>query len=422
MDSLENHQASFSSYESLDKINNALDTLKITDDFHQHKQNINNLYINNNNSNPTNMIISNHNEVGLPPKQQLYMDKGSNNKMLIIDNYIDEIKIQSSLNINQSANEADSMKQKQLSDWYYIKTSPKTKPASPYERRKVKNYPNQQTTITIKPSVQSQVMRPPPPLPPQSSLEHSIPHQTVNNGNNIISMLKASDKQNHYQQQNQQQPQKYQQHQQNDQQQFPKIQKYKSNDFIEKKKFFEEGEKSPIPSTYKCFDMKAVNKNPSSKSSFNFGEMTSSSFEHVNVMELYENHCISGSDIHKNSNQNDLSNLKLREAMSRPLPLAPKNVERQENKVKSFFLFYIIVFLFVSRTHVDACLILSSLSRVLMKEALVNSIIIKISVTWSNMFYTLMIIRDIMIENLQNVPRNKIHPDIRHNFLLDFLF
>lgn len=329
--SLENHQAQLSSYDSFDKLNNALDTLKITDDFHQHKQNINNSF--NNNNVPTNMIISNHNEVGLPPKQQLYMDKGSKTKMLIIDNYIDEMKIQSSLNIN--ANEADSMKQKQLSDWYYIKTSPKTKPASPYERRKIRNYPNQQTTISIKPSIQSQVIQPSSSPP----LELLIPHRTTNNGNNILSMIKSSEKissvtkvekQNHYQLHHQQQH--------HDQQQFPQIQKYKSNDFIEKKKFFAEGEKSPIPSTYKCFDMKAVNKNPSGKNNFNFGEMTSSSFEHVNVMELYENHCISGTDIHRNSNTNDLQNLKLQEAMMRPSPLVSKTVEQQENKVKIAFL------------------------------------------------------------------------------------
>lgn len=312
------HQAALSSYESLDKLNNGLETLKITDDFHQHKQNINNLFNNNNNNNPTNMIISNHNEVGLPPKQQLYMDKGSNNKMLIIDNYIDEIKTQSSPNSN--ANEADSMKQKQLSDWYYIKTSPKTKPASPYERRKIKNNHNHQTIITIKPSIQ------PPSSNHPSPLELSIPSRTNNNGNNMMSMIKSSekissiakvDKQNHQQQQ-----------------QLPQIQKYKSNDFIEKKKFFEEGEKSPIPSTYKCFDMKAVNKNPSGKNNnYNFNEMTSSSFEHVNAMELYENHCISGTDIHRNSTTNHVQNLRLREAMMRPLPQVRKNVERQENKV-----------------------------------------------------------------------------------------
>ena len=361
--SLENHQASFSSYESLDKINNALDTLKITDDFHQHKQNINNLF--NNNSNPTNMIISNHNEVGLPPKQQLYMDKGNNNKMLIIDNYIDEIKIQSSLNIN--ANEADSMKQKQLSDWYYIKTSPKTKPASPYERRKIKNYPNSQTTKTVKPSIQSQVIGPPPSLP-LSSLELSIPHRTINNENNIkstssekISLITNVDNQNHYQIHQQQHQQ------QHNQQQFPQIHKYKSNDFIEKKKFFEEGEKSPIPSTYKCFDMKAVNKNPSGKSSLNFGEMTSSSFEHVNVMELYENHCISGTDIHKYSNMNDSPNLKLRDAMLRPLPLVSKNAEQHETKVKSVLFFHFVILeksfdKFLEKmyqgSHVDVCIMI----------------------------------------------------------------
>lgn len=326
--SSENDQAQLFSYDSFDKLNNGLETLKI----HQHKKYINNLF---NNNNPTNMIISNHNEVGLPPKQQLYMDKGSKNKMLIIDNYMDEIKIQSSLNNN--ANEVDSMKQKQLSDWYYIKTSPKIKPASPYERRKIRNYPNQQTTISIKRSIQSQVIQP-PSCPPS---ELTIPHRTINNGNNILSMIKSSEKislMTEVDKQNQ-----YQLHHQKhhlDQQQFPQIQKYKSNDFIEKKKFFVEGEKSPIPSTYKCFDMKAVNKNPSGKNNFNFSEMTSSSFEHVNVMELYENHCISGTDIHRNSNTNDVENRKLREAMMRPLPLLLKNVEQQENKVKLAFFYF----------------------------------------------------------------------------------
>lgn len=261
------HQAALSSYESLDKLNNGLETLKITDDFHQRKQNINNLFNNNNSNNPTNMIISNHNEVGLPQKQQLYMDKhGSNNKILTIDNYMDEINIQSSLNSN--TNEADSMKQKQLSDWYYIKTSPKTKPASPYERRKIKNNQNHQTIITIKPSIQSQVIQPPPSSNHHhpSPLELSIPSRTNNNGNNMMmSMIKSSEK-----------------------------------------------------------------------------ISTITKVDKQNIIK-----CISGTDIHKNSTTNHVQNLRLQEAMMRPLPQVRKNVERQENKV--------IFSKNLSRTHFNLC-------------------------------------------------------------------
>lgn len=315
----ENNQTPLTS-DSLDKFHNDMETLKITDDFHQKKHHINNLFIN---SNQTNMMITNHNEVGLPSKQ-LHMDTGSNNKMSITNNYIDGIQLSPKFN----ANEADSMKQKQLSDWYYIKTNPKVKPASPYERRKIKNYPNRlTTTITTKPLIQSQEMlHSCSPSSSTSPLELSIPHQKQFNGNNIIPMTKSTEKINSIQQQHQQQ--------------FPQILKNKSNDSIEKKKLFQECEKSPIPQTYKCFDIKRINKNPSGKNNLNFGEMTSSSFEHVNVIELYENHCISGTDIHRNSNVNDLLNLRLREAMVKPLLLEPKKVERQENKVRQKLFFF----------------------------------------------------------------------------------
>ena len=89
-----------SSYESLDKYNYALETLKITDDFHEQRKVINFLQ--------NNVLLDD--QSGESGKQH-----GSNNN-----------------------NEDDEhiKKQKQLSDWYYIKTSPKPKPRSPYERRR----------------------------------------------------------------------------------------------------------------------------------------------------------------------------------------------------------------------------------------------------------------------------------------------
>ncbi|KAL1378152.1 hypothetical protein pipiens_004044, partial [Culex pipiens pipiens] len=92
-----------SSFESLDRLNYALETLKITDTFHAERQAVNQHY--------ENLI----NEAdGDAPDGGLKSDPA----------------------LEPLAEDADSRKQRKLSDWYYIKTSPKNQPASPCAQRR----------------------------------------------------------------------------------------------------------------------------------------------------------------------------------------------------------------------------------------------------------------------------------------------
>lgn len=170
-------------------------------------------------------------------------------------------------------------KQKQLSDWYYIKTSPKQKPSSPYERRKAKNF------LHHPPAKLAQ------PLPPTEPFD----------------IRNSSDKING----------------------FIPIQKYRSNDFImpheQQQSFLEE--KSPLQS-YKCFSMK-YSRHPSGRSETKFGEMTSSSFEHVNVTGLHENR-FSETDLR---NDDYVQSLRIAAARMRPLPQAPLAIKNLESQV-----------------------------------------------------------------------------------------
>lgn len=81
-------------------------------------------------------------------------------------------------------------------------------------------------------------------------------------------------------------------------------------------------QKSPIQS-YKCFNMKYKS---SPKDSTNFGEVTSSSFEHVNADQLYVNHGVDNDQRHQISHFNS----KLKDAMMRPLPKVPDNKVRYD--------------------------------------------------------------------------------------------
>jgi hypothetical protein len=183
-------------------------------------------------------------------------------------------------------NEAALNKQKQLSDWYYIKSSPKPKPASPYERRKIK--------------AQQQKPLQPPLLSHNGSFD-------IRNSTDQINTFSGSDGS------------------------FMPLQKYRSNDYIEPSTgdFIEE--KSPLQS-YKCFSMKYskspsgnVNNNGSNQIS-KFGELTSSSFEHVNVTGLYDNR-YSESDIR---NEDYVQSLRLAAAKMRPLPQVPLIINKQQ--------------------------------------------------------------------------------------------
>lgn len=171
--------------------------------------------------------------------------------------------------------EAALNKQKQLSDVYYIKSSPKPKPTSPYERRKVNN-----KTFT------------------GSNQKIGLPHQPpLLQQNGSFDRQNSSTDQINYIHENT----------------FVPLQKYRSNDYIDPSSHVAEyiEEKSPV-NTYKCFSM-TYSKDPSGKLE-KFGEFTSSSFEHVNVTELYE------SDIR---NEDYVQSLRLAAAKMRPLPQVP---------------------------------------------------------------------------------------------------
>ena len=135
---VDRYQKAHSSYESLDQFNNALETLRVTDDYHHQKQ----LMLDAHNSNmQQNLIISSngHQLKPVQPQKNYLL-----NTQLIHDERDRQIN-----HIDTAADddcEANKQKQRKLSDWYYIKTSPKAKPTSPYERRKQKNYNNYTTS------------------------------------------------------------------------------------------------------------------------------------------------------------------------------------------------------------------------------------------------------------------------------------
>ena len=289
------YHAPLSSYESLDKFNCTAETLKITDDYHQQKQNL----INTMNPIPTCEIISTtereQHKASSPLKQRLQSSQiqsmNNNYKSLNIDVNEAQSKnssLQRSNNddydsiVNADDNEIALNKQKHLSDWYYIKTSPKPKPTSPYERRKVKN---------LHPPMKS-------PLQPFISSNESYNNR---NSTDKISSLR-------------------------DESQFIPLQKYRSNDYIvQNNHHFPEDDKSPLQ-THKCFSMK-YSKNPSGNET-KFGEMTSSSFEHVNVTGLYENR-FSENDLRSDDY---VHSLRMAAAKMRPLPQAP-TINKQESQV-----------------------------------------------------------------------------------------
>lgn len=289
------YQAPLSSYESLDKFNCTAETLKITDDYHQQKHNL----INTMNPIPTCEIISTtklEQKASSTIKQHLQASQiqSMNNNYKSLNSDVDDSQSKSSSMrrhnngsnddynsiVNTDDNEMALNKQKHLSDWYYIKTSPKPKPTSPYERRKVKNFhPSMKTSLQ--------------------------PNESYNNRN-------SSDKINSL----------------NDESPFIPIQKYRSNDYIvQNNHHFPEDDKSPLQA-HKCFSMKYSRNSSGIVNETKFGEMTSSSFEHVNVMGLYDNR-FSENDLR---NEDYVQSLRIAAAKMRPLPQAP-TTNNQESQV-----------------------------------------------------------------------------------------
>lgn len=279
-----------SSYESLDKLKCASDTLKMTDDYHQHK----NQLINTISLNPSCEIIDTNKSVPAIPKH--IQSLNNNYKTASLDG--DYHSTNSMKRQNHGNSDYDSIvrdneeqaqnKQKHLSDWYYIKTSPKPKPSSPYERRKAKN-------VSMHPQGMTPAVLPP------------------------FDNRSSSDKI----------------HQLNGDDEFTQIQKYRSNDYIQQhshQQIHFDAETSPLQS-YKCFSMK-YSKSPAGQSDgTKFGDMTSSSFEHVNVTGLYE-HRYSENDLRNNDDY--VQSLRMAAEKMRPLPQLPAATAasgRQETQV-----------------------------------------------------------------------------------------
>jgi hypothetical protein len=147
-----------SSYESLDDYNYALETLKISDNYCE-KNKILKFY-DNQSINQTGEIQICSTVPGNAIKQKIHqLSQHHLNKLTPLDTAAEEEN-----NIKQIAE--DSKKQKQLSDWYYIKTSPKPKQPSSYERNRTRNYPHnhhQHSDNPIK-TVRDNNLNSPPPL------------------------------------------------------------------------------------------------------------------------------------------------------------------------------------------------------------------------------------------------------------------
>lgn len=283
-----------SSYESLDKFNSTSETLKITDDYHFNKQNI----ISKMNRNASNEIISTINTTITTSTINNKTTNNNNYTLMSSDNYNSSLKKNKGNNVinydpsgvvNDDENEVAISKQKQLSDWYYIKSSPKKpKATSPYERRKALK------SMTATANIVNQKLPEAAPLQPPL-LNQNGSFDTRNSTDQINCMIDGS---------------------------FVPLQKYRSNDYIEPTTAVVDyiEEKSPLQSV-KCFSMK-YSKNPSGKfdKSTKFGEITSSSFEHVNVTGLYDNNRYSESDIR---NEDYVQSLRIAAAKMRPLPQVP---------------------------------------------------------------------------------------------------
>lgn len=134
---------SYSSYDSLDKYNYALETLKLSDSANHFSGNVNNCmlqpkcrqpYVHNERKMDSDMVNDELNTPKLPPRPPL--PKTS----------------QSSTTIDQ-----DLAKQQQLSDWYYIKTGPKSPLPTPRseKRNDIYNSPSQTTVNRTTASIPS---------------------------------------------------------------------------------------------------------------------------------------------------------------------------------------------------------------------------------------------------------------------------
>lgn len=208
------------------------------------------------------------------------MENENNKNSVLINgnNSIEKSKNYSHTNLNDD--EVSALKQKLLSDVYYIKTSPKPKPTSPFERRRMRNFKTGNTS--------------------------TLSSRNSSDDLNLISNEPL----------------------------YNPLQKYRSNDLIEHQKqssIHSNEDKSTLDSTYKCFSMK-YSRNPSGREeeAVRFGEMPSTSFEHVNVARLCSDNML------KDDDDDYVRSLRLAAAKMNPSPL----VSMKEDSQVSFQIFF----------------------------------------------------------------------------------
>lgn len=371
---MEQSTEQISSYESLDKFNYALETLKLTDNYHDKNKVIDflqNTTINNNSGDKINntKIMINNNEL---LKNEL--DVNSGNCIVVVDD-VDGRRGGShqrlhacDADIQLYENDEDIQKQKQLSDWYYIKTSPKPKQISPYIKRKRipnnnnnNNNTNTQNNNNIKVNHDDDKINynlKSDEYNINKKVENIVNHKDHNNDEEKLSRKIFEENRNKFE--------KFHQQQQQMQQQkhllsSPIQKKYKSNDLIQKQQHpdYQQYPDKILPASCKyIINRKLKNNNNQNQQQqqqpynhhYHLGEMTSSSFEHVNVkcnlpeiipVKLLNNQISSNSCClikNLNNEMNDKFNImdsgsvnsttidnnhKYKAALSRPLPKLP---------------------------------------------------------------------------------------------------
>lgn len=219
-------------------------------------------------------------------KHRIVIENENNKNSVLIsaNNSIEKKKSELySPNTNLNDDEVSALKQKLLSDVYYIKTSPKPKPTSPFERRRMRN---------LKPGNTS-----------------TLSSRNSSDDLNLISTEPL----------------------------YNPLQKYRSNDLTEHQKqssiHSNEDKSSSLQSTYKCFSMKH-SKNPATSSvrrddKPRFGEMPSTSFEHVNVARLCSDNVL------KDDDDDYVRSLRL--AAAKLKPSSPQHISlKEDSQVKIF--------------------------------------------------------------------------------------
>lgn len=222
-------------------------------------------------------------------KHRMVIENENNKNSVLINgnNSIEKKRSENYSHTNLNDDELSALKQKLLSDVYYIKTSPKPKPTSPFERRRMRNLkPGNSSTLSSR------------------------------NSSDDLNLISAEPLYN-------------------------PLQKYRSNDLIEHQKqssIHSNEDKSSLQSTYKCFSMK-YSRNPAGRrddepaaaattTTTRFGEMPSTSFEHVNVARLCSDNVL------KDDDDDYVRSLRL--AAAKLKPSSPQHISLKEDSQVKF--------------------------------------------------------------------------------------